>query len=122
VNAAIGEQTDELRRRGAIRRNERNESVSVGRQRRNAFDCAVTEQRGVQKGYAALPGIDGCVQLGPAFYDLAATRANERSRRDTLHPGRDWATHECSKSNRHSVQQIKASVVKYFELCPPKHL
>ncbi|HEX4119471.1 MAG TPA: Eco29kI family restriction endonuclease [Verrucomicrobiae bacterium] len=54
--------------------------------------------------------------------DASETRANERSRWDTLHPGRDWATHEGNKPNRLSVPEIKALVLKHFELCPPKHL
>ena len=54
--------------------------------------------------------------------DAAETRANERSRWDTLHPGRQWATHVGNKPNRLSVVEIKALVQKHFELCPPKHL
>ena len=54
--------------------------------------------------------------------DAAATRANERSRWDTLHPGREWATHEGNKPNRFSVAEIKALVLKHFEKYPPKHL
>jgi hypothetical protein len=54
--------------------------------------------------------------------DDAGTRANERSRWDTLHPGRDWATHEGNKPNRFSVQEIKALVLAHFESYPPKHL
>jgi hypothetical protein len=54
--------------------------------------------------------------------DASETRANERSRWDTLHPGREWATHEGNKSNRLSVAEIKALVLKHFETYPPKHL
>jgi hypothetical protein len=54
--------------------------------------------------------------------DDAETRANERSRWDTLHPGRGWATHEGNKPNRSSIAEIKASVLKHFELYPPKHI
>jgi hypothetical protein len=54
--------------------------------------------------------------------DAAVTRANERSRWDTLHPGRDWATHEGNKPNRLSVQEIKALVLEHFSTYPPKHL
>lgn len=54
--------------------------------------------------------------------DAAETRANERSRWDTLHPGRDWATHEGNKPNRLSVEQIKALVLEHFKKYPPKHL
>lgn len=54
--------------------------------------------------------------------DAAETRANERSRWDTLHPGREWATHEGNKPNRLSVAEIKALIQKHFELYPPKHL
>jgi Eco29kI restriction endonuclease len=54
--------------------------------------------------------------------DDAGTRANERSRWDTLHPGRDWATHEGNKPNRISVEEIKTLVLEHFETYPPKHL
>jgi hypothetical protein len=54
--------------------------------------------------------------------DASVTRANERSRWDTLHPGREWATHDGNKPNRFSVVEIKALVLKHFELYPPKHL
>jgi len=54
--------------------------------------------------------------------DAAETRANERSRWDTLHPGRDWATHEGNKPNRLSSAEIKALVLEHFKRFPPKHL
>lgn len=54
--------------------------------------------------------------------DAAETRANERSRWDTLHPGRDWATHEGNKANRLSIAEIKNLVLNHFSKCPPKHL
>jgi hypothetical protein len=64
----------------------------------------------------------GVVQGIGKHGDASETRANERSRWDTLHPGRDWATHEGNKPNRLSVVEIKALVLKHFELYPPKHL
>jgi hypothetical protein len=54
--------------------------------------------------------------------DASETRVNERSRWDTLHPGREWATHAGNKANRLSAGQIKDLVLKHFELYPPKHL
>jgi hypothetical protein len=54
--------------------------------------------------------------------DASDTRANERSRWDTLHPGRDWATHEGNKPNRLSSEQIKELVLNHFKQFPPKHL
>lgn len=54
--------------------------------------------------------------------DASGTRANERSRWDTLHPGRGWATHEGNKPNRLSVTEIQDLVSKHFQLHPPKHL
>ena len=54
--------------------------------------------------------------------DAADTRANERSRWDTLHPGRDWATHEGNKPNRLSIPEIKGLVLQHFKIFPPKHL
>lgn len=53
--------------------------------------------------------------------DASETRANERSRWDTLHPGRDWATHEGNKPNRLSVAEIKDLTKTHFEKFPPKH-
>lgn len=54
--------------------------------------------------------------------DAAETRLNERSRWDTLHPGRDWATHTGNKANRLTVEQIKALVSEHFKAHAPKHL
>jgi hypothetical protein len=54
--------------------------------------------------------------------DAAKTRSNERSRWDTLHPGREWATHEGNTPNHLSIAEIKALVLEHFEIYPPKHL
>jgi len=54
--------------------------------------------------------------------DDSETRANERSRWDTLHPGRDWATHAGNQPNRLAVSDIEEMILKHFTDYPPKHL
>ena len=54
--------------------------------------------------------------------DDAGTRANERSRWDTLHPGRDWATRRGNIPNSFSVEEIKTLILKHLNTYPPKHL
>ncbi len=54
--------------------------------------------------------------------DDSGTRANERSRWDTLHPGREWATHSGNKPNRLSGTAIEEFVAKHFRSFPPKIL
>ena len=52
--------------------------------------------------------------------DSAATRANERSPWDTLHPGRSWAKSDKNTPNKRSISRIRADIAEHFKIYPPK--
>lgn len=52
--------------------------------------------------------------------DKAATRKNERSPWDTIHPGRPWATSDDNTPNKRSAEDILKAIDAHFSENPPK--
>ena len=63
------------------------------------------------------------VNICPGFGkhgDDPATRQNKRSRWDTLHPGRDWATRDGNLPSDLSVSELKHLIAEHFRDHPPR--